>query len=300
MSVVHSQRVNFKSKDSPSLWNYTLSPGWTEEEVGLLKKALMKFGMGSWKAITDSRVLPGKSPAQLNLQTQRLMGQQSLAGFVGIKLDPSKVFEENRPKEGMRKNGCLINTGSALSKADKKRLLEENRKKYELSQEEVDAIVVEPLKVDPEEALKIYLNDRKRRLRRMKQMLAYMEDSYKQRFQKEVPQDAPLDDVQVKMRKKSEFMERIINGYGPILPSAAPPKKEKAQPKAKKPRKASKKKHDDDESGSGDNGKDEESSEERILSSDSDEDSDPYDLDDDSDDGDYRASKRKGGKKSKK
>jgi len=40
-----------KMADSKSLHNYTLSPGWTREEVDILKIALMKFGIGKWKKI---------------------------------------------------------------------------------------------------------------------------------------------------------------------------------------------------------------------------------------------------------
>jgi len=40
-----------KIADSKSLHNYTLSPGWTSNEVGILKMALMKFGIGRWKKI---------------------------------------------------------------------------------------------------------------------------------------------------------------------------------------------------------------------------------------------------------
>jgi hypothetical protein len=40
----------------------------------------MKYGVGSWSKIIESGCLPGKSRAQLNLQTQRLLGQQSLGG----------------------------------------------------------------------------------------------------------------------------------------------------------------------------------------------------------------------------
>jgi hypothetical protein len=36
---------------SRSLWNYTLSPGWTDDEVFILKLALQKFGIGRWKKI---------------------------------------------------------------------------------------------------------------------------------------------------------------------------------------------------------------------------------------------------------
>jgi hypothetical protein len=40
----------------------------------------MKYGVGSWTKIIESGCLPGKNRAQLNLQTQRLLGQQSLGG----------------------------------------------------------------------------------------------------------------------------------------------------------------------------------------------------------------------------
>ena len=40
-----------KIADSKSLHNYTLSPGWTKEDVDILKIALMKFGIGKWKKI---------------------------------------------------------------------------------------------------------------------------------------------------------------------------------------------------------------------------------------------------------
>ena len=37
-----------KIAESKSLWNYALSPGWTIQEVEILKIALMKFGIGKW------------------------------------------------------------------------------------------------------------------------------------------------------------------------------------------------------------------------------------------------------------
>ena len=33
---------------SKSLWNFALSPGWSKEEVDLLKIAIMKLGVGKW------------------------------------------------------------------------------------------------------------------------------------------------------------------------------------------------------------------------------------------------------------
>lgn len=108
--------------------------GWTSEETDILRLAIMKFGVGSWSKIIQAQCLPGKTPAQLNLQTQRMLGQQSLAGaktlliwsftraqlcaeFMGIHLDARKVWQFNNQKQGpeyKRKNGCIINTGSIL------------------------------------------------------------------------------------------------------------------------------------------------------------------------------------------
>src|SRR5690349_1090229 len=40
----------------------------------------MKFGVGNWSKIIESNCLVGKTNAQMNLQTQRMLGQQSTAG----------------------------------------------------------------------------------------------------------------------------------------------------------------------------------------------------------------------------
>jgi hypothetical protein len=72
---------------SKSLWNYTLSPGWKPEEVQILKLALQKFGVGKWRRIVKSKCLPGKSIGQIYMQTQRLVGQQSLGDFMGLHLN---------------------------------------------------------------------------------------------------------------------------------------------------------------------------------------------------------------------
>lgn len=79
-SMPTGARNVLRSNDSASLWNCTLSPGWSREEADILRNALMKFGVGNWKDIVESGCLPGKNPAQLNLQTQRMLGQQSTAG----------------------------------------------------------------------------------------------------------------------------------------------------------------------------------------------------------------------------
>lgn len=109
-----------------------------------LKLALEKFGVGRWVQIVDSGVLPGKLIQQLNGQTQRLMGQQSIAGaagrlggkallrlalsptrvcaqpcavaFTGLHVDVDAVRKDNEAKQGpdvVRKSGLIINSGGA-------------------------------------------------------------------------------------------------------------------------------------------------------------------------------------------
>ncbi|KAJ3214975.1 hypothetical protein HDU67_000992 [Dinochytrium kinnereticum] len=133
------------SKESRSLRNASLSPGlgWTSAEVEVLRKALMRFGVGNWKDITESGCLPGKTVSQLNLQTQRLLGQQSTAEFAGLHIDPIHVREHNLKREGVtRKNGFIINTGDKMSKEELKKKVEENRKRYELPVEEWNSITL--------------------------------------------------------------------------------------------------------------------------------------------------------------
>ena len=45
--------------DSPSLWNVALSPGWSKEEIEILRMAIMKFGVGKLANITKCGCLPG-------------------------------------------------------------------------------------------------------------------------------------------------------------------------------------------------------------------------------------------------
>lgn len=72
----------------------------------------MKFGIGNWSKIVDSQCLVGKTVAQMNLQTQRMLGQQSTAGKLidRLKSDHSRIrfspcrsfsnWEDQLPKTG--------------------------------------------------------------------------------------------------------------------------------------------------------------------------------------------------------
>mmetsp|Transcript_3562 Transcript_3562/g.11069 ORF Transcript_3562/g.11069 Transcript_3562/m.11069 type:complete len:242 (+) Transcript_3562:67-792(+) len=134
-----------RSGDSPSLWNATLSPGWTIEETQVLRQAIMKWGFGRWKEIVESRCLPHKTPAQLNLQAQRMVGQQSLGEFMGVHLDCAAVFFENAKRTDVkRKNGMIINTGKNPTPAARKLKIQANIEKYGIPREEYENLTVEP------------------------------------------------------------------------------------------------------------------------------------------------------------
>ena len=124
---------------SRSLWNYALSPGWTPQEVEILKIALMKYGIGRWKKIVASECLPTKNIGQLYMQTQRLLGQQSLAEFVGLHIDLESVFLKNmelrNDKNGRAqvKNGLLVNMGDNYTRAEIEKKRRENIRRFGLS-----------------------------------------------------------------------------------------------------------------------------------------------------------------------
>ncbi|KAJ1656605.1 hypothetical protein IWQ61_003850 [Dispira simplex] len=111
----------------------------------------MRFGIGNWAKIIDSQCLIGKTIAQMNLQTQRMLGQQSTAEFAGLHIDPFVIGELNSQKQGphiKRKNNCIVNTGAKLSREEIRRRLQEHRDTYELSETEWLAIEL-PKPEDP-------------------------------------------------------------------------------------------------------------------------------------------------------
>jgi len=63
------------------------------------------------------------------------------------------VFEVNEKRDGRRKNGLLINTGKNPDKETKRKKVEANKAKYELSKEESDAIVLPTPELEASELL---------------------------------------------------------------------------------------------------------------------------------------------------
>ncbi|KAI8871159.1 hypothetical protein GQ42DRAFT_121272 [Ramicandelaber brevisporus] len=142
-SMATGQRNVIRAADSASLWNCTLSPGWSREEVEILRQALIKLGIGNWVKIHETGCLPGKTIAQMNLQTQRMLGQQSTAEFAGLHIDCFKIGEINSQRQGpdvKRKNGFIVNTGGKLTRDEIVRRIKKNRELYEEPRETWDAI----------------------------------------------------------------------------------------------------------------------------------------------------------------
>lgn len=124
----------------------------------------MKYGIGSWKQITSLKLLPGKTVSQIVCQVQRMIGQQSLKGganwkwgndteFLKLHADVLVIGRENAKRTDVhRKNGIIVNEGrglsSILSRVDNmtpqevKQRRMYNLKKYGLSSEEIDKVVI--------------------------------------------------------------------------------------------------------------------------------------------------------------
>ncbi|CAO3656187.1 unnamed protein product [Mucor hiemalis] len=163
-SMTAGARNVLRSNDSASLWNCTLSPGWTDEESETLRKALMKFGIGNWAKIIESSCLPGKTNAQMNLQLQRLLGQQSTAEFASLHIDPKVIGVKNALIQGptiKRKNNCIVNTGGKLSREELRLKVISNKEEYELPESDWKDIVL-PKVADPVVTLELKKQDLKR------------------------------------------------------------------------------------------------------------------------------------------
>jgi hypothetical protein len=113
-------------------WNFTPSPGWTKEELHILRLCLMRFGVGQWLQILNTGLLPGKLIQQLNGQTQRLLGQQSLAACSGLKVDIDRIRADNEQRaDVLRKGGLIIYQGPTPSRETKQQWQREAKERWE-------------------------------------------------------------------------------------------------------------------------------------------------------------------------
>jgi len=93
--------------------------GWNPLEAAVFYLILKQHGCGQWS--TFEYYLPHQNTAKYNTFAQKLYGQQSLAPFSGMKVDPYLVFKEKTDLIALRKNGVRVHNGIPLSTAEKKR-----------------------------------------------------------------------------------------------------------------------------------------------------------------------------------
>lgn len=103
-----------------------------------MRLCIIKHGCGNWAMIC--RHFPLKTCNQINNQVQRMFGQQSLAPFFKLHLDPKPWLDVNKAKKNVkRKMGCIVNTGDRLTRSQKMALVKENSK-FEVAKEIRDQI----------------------------------------------------------------------------------------------------------------------------------------------------------------
>ncbi|KAJ3072400.1 hypothetical protein HDU98_003682 [Podochytrium sp. JEL0797] len=140
-SLPQSPTPHFVSKDSPSLWNASVNKGWSTHEEDTLCTAILKFGVGNWRAILDSNCLPGKNPSQMYLQVQRILGQQSISEFTGLHLDIREIGKINKARtDVVRKNRLITNSGVKMTREQTLKKLKENKERFEVPESEWSAI----------------------------------------------------------------------------------------------------------------------------------------------------------------
>ncbi|CAG8579074.1 1311_t:CDS:2 [Ambispora gerdemannii] len=215
-SMPTGPRNVLRSNDSASLWNCTLSPGWSEEENEIFRKALMKFGIGNWAKIIESECLPGKTNAQMNLQLQRMLGQQSTAEFGGLHIDPLVIGEKNAKIQGphiKRKNNCIVNTGGRPLREEIKARIAKNKELYE-EPEEVWSKIELP---KPQDKIfnntllntinKTVLNAKKEELRRLQEELRRVQEEISLLKSNNVKEDELLSNMTLFSIEESEDLE---------------------------------------------------------------------------------------------
>lgn len=214
-SMPTGARNILRPNDSVSLWNCTLSPGWTQEESDILRNALIYYGIGNWKDVIEHGCLPDKTNAQMNLQLQRMLGQQSTAEFQNLHIDPYLIGKINSQKQypGIRrKNGFIVNTGGKLSKAELKKRKQENKEKYEMPESEWKKIVLPSRELVVKNKVQEEIQKRRNELNKLEEDLEILLKKILKR-RREIRGLPALDyDIKIKEEpKKTEKSEKSEN-----------------------------------------------------------------------------------------
>ena len=88
----------------------TRSSGWTPQEELQLRKLIQKYGVGSWKRILATFLLPGKTISQMVKRFSILTEKQAFSEFSGLRVDPLILREYAQKKQGFYRNNIFINT----------------------------------------------------------------------------------------------------------------------------------------------------------------------------------------------
>ena len=118
-------------------------------ENSVLRKICMKHGLTCWDIMNG--YLPWRNKATLRCYVIRMIKKQALSEYSGIRADPLKIAEDNnvyinnpeKLKEAglCYKGGILVNT-ETKSKEEWTKIRDANTRKYALSQEEADEIMI--------------------------------------------------------------------------------------------------------------------------------------------------------------
>lgn len=194
-----------EKKQSRSLKNYSLAPGWTEAEVRVFRLCLMKYGFGKWNDIVKSNYLIGKTVSQLCNQLQRMVGQQSIGEFYGLHIDPTVINERNKVKDGQRKNGCLINTGANPTRKETNVKRKKNDEEYSLEKTVIKEIII-PILKDDEMSHKVF-SSMEAKIARLNLL-----QSEKDRLERLIDGKPPIEEEEiVKVVKKRTKIQKRVN-----------------------------------------------------------------------------------------
>ena len=118
-------------------------------ENSVLRKICMKHGLTCWDIMNG--YIPWRNKQTLRLYVMRMIKKQALSEYSGIRADPLKIAEDNmiyildqqkRQEAGLvYKGGVLVNT-ETRGKEEWNEIKQRNAKKYSLTQEESDEIIV--------------------------------------------------------------------------------------------------------------------------------------------------------------
>ena len=102
------------------------SMGWTRAETKQLRKLIQLYGMGAWMDILNSWMLPGKTVSQMVAKTIKMLGQQSIKQFQGMRIDPKLIRKLVVSKRKGYKEGEVMKGAGQAVKPDVMRMLEKH------------------------------------------------------------------------------------------------------------------------------------------------------------------------------